>query len=251
MKLRWSKGAALLAAICATILCIAGCGGGSANVVSVTILPASATVVAGQAFSFTATVGGSTTLTVTWACSYVFTPLPTTAVPNPVATKAAACTSGQSVNGGTIGTFTTSAASGSNVLTYTAPSLGSFPSPVPTVTFTATADADHSKTGTTQIALDSGIRVAITPASVTVPVGVTPAQTVQFSASLLNSTPTNLQWLVTQPNQSSSTTNNQTANPNGADCSATCGKIDANGVYTAPASVPTDTTPSGSKTTSP
>jgi hypothetical protein len=247
MKLRWKQGTALLAGICAAIW-MSSCGGSSANVVTVTVSPATATVVAGQVLSFTATVGGSTTTTVQWSCSYAYTPAPTTQVPNPTAVKGT-CTSGSSLNGGTVGTWTSSSSSGTNVLTYTAPSLSKFPNPVPQLTFTATADANHGKTGTATVGLDSGIRVSVTPASVTVPVGVTPAQTVQFSASLQNSTPTNLQWLVTQPNRSSSTAANQTANPLGADCSATCGKIDANGVYTAPSTLPTDTTPSKSTST--
>ena len=243
MKLRWMKATALLMAMCAAIW-VAGCGGSSANVVTVTVSPASATVVAGQVLSFAATVGGSTTTTVQWTCSYAYTPAPTTTVPNPTAVKGT-CTSGSSLNGGTVGTWTSTTSNGSNVLTYTAPTLSKFPNPVPALTFTATADANHKKTGAAAVSLDSGIRVSITPASVTVPVGVTPAQIVQFSASLQNSTPTNLQWLVTQPNSQSTTTANQNANPQSATCSPTCGTIDANGVFTAPSAVPTTTTPSG------
>jgi DNA-binding beta-propeller fold protein YncE len=235
------KGAAIAAGISA-LLWVAGCGGSSANVVTVTVSPAAATVVAGQQYSFTATVGGSTTTTVVWTCTYSYTPAPTQANPNPKAVT------GTCPTDGSYGTLTSTT---QTVITFTAPALSKFPDPIPTITLTATADADHGKTGTAIITLDSGIRVSITPSAATVPVGVTPAQTVQFTASLLNSTPTNLKWLVTQPNTSSSTTVNQTANPQGADCSATCGSVDANGVFTAPATLPTDTTPSGSASTSP
>jgi hypothetical protein len=242
MKLRMMKLVAVAAALCATAW-VAGCGSSSANVVSVTISPTAATVVASQVYSFTATVGGSTVLTVKWACTYSYTPAPTVAVPAPKAVTGTCPTDG-SYGSSTVDSTTT-------VLTYTAPPLSKFPNPIPTLTYTATADANHSKTGTATISLDSGIRVSVSPGSATVPVGVTPAQTVQFTASLQNSTPTNLQFLVTQPNTSSATTANQTANPLSATCSPSCGSIDANGVFTAPSALPTDTTPSGSKSTSP
>src|SRR5271165_2765800 len=116
MKLRMIKGLATLAAMSA-MLWMGGCGGSSANVITVTVSPSSATVVAGQVYSFSATVGGSTTTTVQWTCTYVYTPLPTTTVPNPTTTSKTACTSGQTVNGGSIGTWTTTTSGSSNVLT--------------------------------------------------------------------------------------------------------------------------------------
>ncbi|HEY1482546.1 MAG TPA: hypothetical protein VGF19_07485, partial [Candidatus Acidoferrum sp.] len=84
MKLRMMKLAAVAAALCATAW-VAGCGSSSANVVSVRITPTAATVVASQVYSFTATVGGSTVLTVKWTCTYSYTPAPTVAVPAPKA----------------------------------------------------------------------------------------------------------------------------------------------------------------------
>src|SRR5208337_4958914 len=93
------------------------------------------------------------------------------------------CTTGMKLNGGTIGTWVITTTNGSNVLTYTAPSLTNFPSPSPILTFTATADADTKKTATATVGLDSGIRVSVTPATVTVPVGLTPNQQVAFSPS--------------------------------------------------------------------
>lgn len=228
----------------AAVLGFAGCSSSAGNVITVTVSPAQAVVLAGQVQSFTATVGGSTTLTVAWTCTYSYTPAPTTAVPAPKPVTGT-CTSGGSINGGTFGTWTTTATP--PVLVYTAPALSSFPNPAPQLTFTAAADADHSKKGTALIGLDSGIRVAVTPTTATVQVN----QTARFTASLLNAPPLGLTWLLTQPNTASTTTANQSANPLSATCSPTCGTIDSNGVYTAPATIPTDTTPAGSKSTTP
>jgi DNA-binding beta-propeller fold protein YncE len=134
-------------------------------------------------------------------------------------------------------------------LTYTAPALSAFPNPAPTITFTAQADANKSKTGTAAITLDSGIRVSVTPSSVTAPVGITPAQKLSLSASFLNSPATGQQWKLVQPNSSSTTVADQTANPLSDSCDPTCGTIDNNGIYTAPATLPTDTKPAGSVST--
>jgi DNA-binding beta-propeller fold protein YncE len=249
----WRTAINAILGICAAgaAVVMSGCGSSSANVVTVTVTPSAVTVVAGQVENFTATVGGATTLTVAWTCTYVYTPLPTTATPNPVQTKAAACTSGQTINGGSIGTWTTSSANGSNVLTYTAPSLSNFPNPIPVISFIATADADHSKTGTGQVGLDSGIRVSITPTTATVPVGLTPALTTAFAASFQNSPPLNAQFRLVQPNTASTNTLDQSPNPLSETCDPLCGTIDNNGVYTAPPAVPTDTKPAGSKSTTP
>jgi hypothetical protein len=247
----WRTARNSILAVCAAgaAMVMSGCGSSSANVVTVSVTPTEVTVVAGQVENYTATVGGSTTLTVAWTCTFVFTPLPTTATPNPVQTKAAPCTSGQNVNGGSIGTWTTSSTNGSNVLTYTAPSLGSFPNPIPQLTFIAKADADHSKTATGIADLDSGIRVSITPTTATVPVGMTPAQQAAFNASLLNTNPSTAVFKLVQPNTASTNLIDQSASPLSDSCDPTCGTIDNNGVYTAPPALPTDTKPAGSKST--
>ena len=250
----WRMARNSILAVCAAgvALMMSGCGSSSnANVVTVSVSPVAVTVVAGQVQNFSATVGGSATLTVVWTCTYLYTPLPTTATPNPVATKAAPCTSGQTVNGGSIGTWTTSSTNGSNILTYTAPSLSSFPNPIPIISFIATADANKKKTGTGQVGLDSGIRVSITPPTATVPVGITPAQTASFNASLLNTNPSTATFKLVQPNTASTNVVDQSPNPLSDSCDPTCGTIDTNGIYTAPAALPTDTKPAGSKSTSP
>lgn len=242
---------AALGILCSAILLLNGCSSSSPNVITVTVSPSSIIVIAGQVQSFTATVGGSTTTTVsTWTCSYSYQPLPTAAVPSPKAVTGA-CTSGQSLNGGTVGTWVSTTTNGSNVLTYTAPALSSFPNPAPVLTFTAEADANKSKTGTTEVGLDSGIRVSVTPSSVTVPVGLTPPQKISLSASFLNSPATGQQWKLVQPNSSSTTTADTTANPLSDSCDPDCGTIDNNGIFTAPGTIPTDTKPKGSVSTSP
>ena len=254
----WRRAINAILGICAAgaAVVMSGCGSSSANVVTVTVTPAAVTVIAGQVATFTATVGGSTNTTVTtWPCTFSYTPPPTTALPNPKAVTGD-CTSGQTLSGdtGNIGTWTISTANGSNVLTYTAPSLSNFPSPnIPQLTFTATADADKHKTGTATVQLDSGIRASITPTTATVPVGITPNQTATFHVNFLNSAPVNAKYLLVQPNTASTTLTDQTPNPLSDTCAPTCGTMDpnGNGIYTAPSTLPTDTVPAGSKSTTP
>ncbi len=247
MKWRDAK-KAVLGACAGLAMLISGCGSSNPNVVSVTVTPPAAQVLAGQVTNFTATVGGSTTLTVSWTCMSSYLPLPTTANPTPKAVTAT-CTSGSTLNGGNVGTWVTSTSNSSNVLTYTAPSLGSFPNPIPVLTFTAAATADTKKTGTGQVVLDTGIRVSITPSSATVPVGITPAQKAAFSVSFLNTDPSSAKYAVVQPNTASTNVNDQSPNPQSDTCDPTCGSIDNNGVFTAPATLPADTKPAGSVST--
>jgi len=246
---------AMLMACAGLALWISGCGSSSANVITVTVSPSVAGVIAGQVQTFTATVGGSTVTTVTnWTCQYSYTPAPTTSTPNPTAVTGT-CTSGGSFSGGSngetgsFGSWTTSTANGSNVLTYTAPTLANFPKPyVPTLTFTAEADADTKKTGTATVSLDSGIRTALSPTTATVPVGLTPnAATATFNVTFTNTPPVGVQYLLVQTLSSSSYPNNAAPSPTSVTCSPACGSMDSggNGIYTAPSTLPTATTPSG------
>jgi len=245
----------ILAMVAGVTILLAGCGGGtSSNVVSILVNPPAATVIAGQPQTFTATVTGpTTTTTVTdWPCTYSYVPAATTSNPSPKAVTGN-CTSGGAITGvtGKIGTWIISTANSSNVLTYTAPDLADFPNPVPTLTFAATSDADKKKTANAVVYLDSGIRVSVTPTSATVPVGLTPAQTVVFVPSFLNANASGQQFKLVQPNTASSVTLDQSPTPQTPDtCDPNCGTIDnATGVYTAPATLPTDTKPAGSKST--
>lgn len=255
MKVRVIPSAAAL--LLAGALCgLAGCGSSNVNQVVDTVSPAASTVIAATTQTFVSTVTGTTNLDSTWTCTYVYTPAPTTSNPNPSQQGPYNCTSGQTVNGGSIGTWTTDQTTANNTLSYTAPALSSFPNPIPTITFTAAAAANTSKKGTAVLTLDTGIRIAVTPTTATVPVGITPAQTVGFSATLASGPPVNLNWKVMQPVVGSSTAICNafpslvsggacgTANPNGSTCSPNCGSIDAStGIFTAPSTMPTNTYP--------
>lgn len=224
----------------------AGCSSSSPNQIVVTVSPSSALAVAGTVATFSATVTGSTNLNSSWTCSYSYLPAPTTAVPNPKAVTGT-CTSGLSLNGGNLGSWTTNQSTTDNVLTYTAPTLSNFPNPIPTLTFAAASQADNKKTGTATITLDTGIRISVTPPSATAPVGLTPAQQIQFTANLgPNNTPAGLTWLVTQPVTGDTTDFPNGAAPGAPTCSPNCGSISNVGVYTAPATVPADTFPKSS-----
>src|ERR1700741_5142174 len=195
MKFRTIKTAAMLS-LAGALFWENGCGSSGVNTIVDTVSPPAAVVIAGTVQTFSSTVTGSTTTTSQWnTCSYVYTPLPTTAVPNPVPVKPIPipnCASGTKVaalNNGSLGTWTSTPTASTNVLTYTAPTLANFPNPIQTITFTATADANHSKTGTATVNLDTGIRVSVTPPTATAPVGLNPAQQVKFTASFLNVPP--------------------------------------------------------------
>jgi len=237
MKVRTLKLAACLLVVAAGMW-LSGCGSSSANVVSVAVSPSGVTLIAGQQQAFTGTVSGSTTLTMTWTCT--FTTTTTDSTGKATTSAAAPCTSQQ-------GTFTVS--TDTTVVTFTAPALANFPTVLPAITLTATADADKKKTGTAAINLDSGIRVSVTPTTVNIPVGVTPAVTERFIVTLLNASATDIQYRLVQPNSASTNVNDTTANPLSDPCVPTCGTIDATGVYTAPATYPTATVPAGSVST--
>ncbi|MGB7845619.1 MAG: hypothetical protein WBL63_08395 [Candidatus Acidiferrum sp.] len=246
MKLRTIKTAAMLLAI--SVLWQNGCSSSHVNTVVDSVSPPSATVIAGTTQVFTSTVTGSTTLTSTWTCTYVYTPAATTAVPNPTQTKPATCTSGQTVNGGNIGTWTTNQTQANSTLTYTAPALKNFPNPIPVPTFTATADADKKKTGTATVGLDTGIRVSVTPGTATVPVGLSAAQPVSFTPAFQNISPASVtqKWEVMQPVTGDTTDFPNGLAPGGATCSPNCGTIaplGSVGVFTPPGTMPTDTFP--------
>jgi hypothetical protein len=249
MKLRIMKTAAMLA-LAGAMAWQSGCSGSGANTVVDSVSPTAATVIAGTVQTFSSTVTGSTTTTSQWTCTYVYTPTATTSQPSPTQQGPFNCTSGQTVaalNNGSLGTWTSTPTAPSNVLTYTAPALSNFPNPIPTLTFTATADANKKKTGTAAVALDTGIRAAVTPTTATVPTEITPAQQVQFTADFLNTSPATAapQWKVVQPvaNNTTDFPNGTTPVPQDVPCSPQCGTISAQGVFTAPAKQPTQTYP--------
>jgi DNA-binding beta-propeller fold protein YncE len=224
-----------LAGLClaaASLLWMNGCSSSSANVITVTLSQTSATVIVSQSLTLTATVNGATNLNVTWKCTYTTTPT----AANSKTSAAAACTS----DTGNIPANSTAV-----TVTFTAPNTVPDPTTFPNlqITITATSVQNTGKTGTCVITLDSGIAVGIGPQTATVPV----KEQQQFAFQLTNDLQSKgVTWLVTQsvPTTTGTTT---TTFPQLPTCTVSgnatgCGSIDANGLYTAPAVVPTSTT---------
>jgi DNA-binding beta-propeller fold protein YncE len=205
------------AAVC---VWLAGCSSGStANVVVVTVGPPSVILVVNQSQTFLANVTGATDTSVTWTCTFT-TSTTAAGATTPTVSAAAPCTAAQ-------GVLTNNQ---TTTVTYTAPAT--VPNPPPTITITATSNANKKKTGTATVNLDSGIRVTVTPATATVATG----SSFQFHASLTtDTTPNDVTWLVTQATGTGIV-------PTAATCSPGCGSVDATGLYTAPATVPSTAT---------
>lgn len=216
-------------------LLFAGCGGGSsnANVVTVSVSPPTALVIVSQTLLLTATVSGSTNTDISsWTCQY---------------TTATVDSSGKSTTSSsqncTSDTGNIPANSTNTTVTFTAPTKVPDPTKFPglLITITATAAADTKKTGSATISLDSGIVVTLLPTTATVPT----QEQQQFNATLTNDLQSlGVTWLLTQ--QTPTTT---TPFPSLTTCDPACGHVDANGLYTAPSTVPTASTPSGASTT--
>jgi DNA-binding beta-propeller fold protein YncE len=217
----------------------AGCGGGtSANVVTITVSPPSATVIVSQSLTITATVSGSSNTNISsWTCQYATTTVDSSGKQS--TGNLQTCTSA---------TGNIPANSTATTVTFTAPNQVPDPTKLPgnnctsteesctlAITVTATAAADTKKTNTCTISLDSGILVTLTPTTATVPTG----EEQQFLATLTNDLQNKgVKWLLTQ--SSPTTTVPYSALPT---CSPGCGSIDANGLYTSPSTVPTSCTP--------
>jgi DNA-binding beta-propeller fold protein YncE len=251
MKL-WKISSYLTLAVLAPCLFLSGCGSKNSGAIVTTVTIQSSVpsrvLILSQSTTLTATVVGPTDTTVKWVgCTYTTS---TTDSTGKLTTKpAVACPTD-----GTLGTLSNEQATGT--ATFTAPSALPDPTTFPglTIIITAQSVADSSKAGTGTISLfvDSGILVTLTPSSAAVPTN----EQQPFFAVLTNDLKTQgVTWLVTQ---SSPTAAASASDPNPFKSLATCtvsgnatgcGSIDANGVYTAPAVVPTASTPSGASTT--
>ncbi len=240
MKLRKMASCIAVVAALASVW-LDGCGGGSANTVTVTLSQSSATLVVTQVLNLSATVGGATNTNVTWTCTFTTTTTTTAANGTTSSTTSAAapCTAATGVLTNIQNT----------TVTYTAPTKITTPAPTattvvspPTVTITATSQQNTKASATCVVTLNSGISVSINPANAAVPTG----QSFQFTATLANdTTPNDVTWQLTQEPLSTTTL------ANAVTCSPTCGSISSNGLYTAPATVPTANTPSTITTTTP
>lgn len=178
--------------------------------INVAVSPASATVIAAQRATFTATVAGSPDTAVTWSVN---------GVPNGSPAAGEICVVGSSPCVSPNG-----AASGS--VDYVAPLVAPAVNPV---TLTAISKADPSRTGSASVfvaAQPGPISVSISPAyALVVPSSAQPSK-LQFFASVSNTSATAVTWTV------------QSA-VSGAGCGgAACGSIDATGLYTAPSHAP-------------
>ncbi len=233
-------------------LWLSGCGGGSSNVLTVTVTDSlGGVVVVTQADTITATVtgpdlvNGVADVNVTFSCTYTTTTVTGTTT---TTSKPVDCAGAEPA----IGTF-------SNVQPtteiYTAPAMLPDQTKYPNLVITVKANstAVPSKFGTVTLVLDSGILVSIAPTTATLAVGNNgnPGESKLFVASLTTDTiPGDVTWGLT----------NSTVNTGGTpsiagtytlttpQCSPSCGTIAAsadqsgNEIYTAPATLPTNTT---------
>jgi DNA-binding beta-propeller fold protein YncE len=246
MKLRWIASGVATATVLLSF-CFGGCGGSSsnANVVTVTVSSAVGTVlILGQSTTLTATVSGATDTSVDWQpCQFTTTTVSGT---TPTTTAAANCPADD-----TLGTLSNQVTTGT--ATYTAPSKLPDQTKYPNlrIILTAQSHADAKKSGNVTLALDSGIGASLTPRTATVPTN----ELQTFNAPLTNDTQAQgVTWLVTQSTPTAATSTAAAVNyPDLPSCSPTCGTIASSGlyagIYTAPASVPTVSTPSGASTT--
>src|SRR5712692_9919872 len=229
------------AAIAAASL-TAGCGSKSAvNTVTVAVISSVGTsIIVGQSTTLTALVtGGTTTNTmVNWQpCQFTTTTVSgTTTTPS---------TPANCPTDGTLGALSNQEATGT--ATYTAPTKVPDQTKYPglQIIVTAQSQQDTSKTGKVALTLNSGIGFSDTPNTATVPTN----EKQQFSVVLTNDLQNQgVTWLVTQ-----STPTTTITVPNLATCSSACGSISSSGlnsaIYTAPATVPTASTPAGASTT--
>lgn len=206
-------------AACAVFLA-AGCGSKSVgNTVTVTVTPPAAGLIVKQAQAFTALVSGATNTNVTWS----LTINGKSCTPD--------CGTLDSTTNATV-TYTAPDKVPASLLPTTTTTNGTTTTtPAPPLLLIATSVQDTKVTGKAQIVLDSGIRVTITP--VTATVGTT--EQFKFTASVTNDPTGAVTWALSSTAPSTSTAGSSTST---FTCSG-CGSIDANGVYTAPATVPT------------
>ena len=245
MKLRSiASGIALIATLFSFGLI--GCGGGSssANVVAVSVTSTSSVLILGQSATLVATVTGATNTAVNWQpCQYTTTTVSGT---TPTTSAATACPAD-----GSLGTLSNQETTGT--ATYTAPPKVPDQTKYPglIIVITAQSQADTKKTGSVNLALDSGIALGLTPTTATVPTN----EQQTFTAVLTNDLQSQgVVFTLTQSSPVAATSTTAAVNfPALPTCSPGCGSITASGltgaIYKAPTTVPTASTPSGASTT--
>jgi DNA-binding beta-propeller fold protein YncE len=251
MKL-WKISSYLALAIIAPCLLLNGCGGSSGATVTSVFVSSSVgnTLILGQSTTLTATATGPTNTDVTWVgCTYTTTTVPSNGG-TPVTATAKACPADNS-----FGTLSNEQTTGT--ATFLAPSVLPDPTKFPLlaiiITVQSVADSSKHGTGTITLNIDSGITVSITPTTAAVPT----LEQQPFFAILTNDLQTKgVTWSVTQTTPSSTTPTTPNAYAALPTCTVSgnatgCGSIDANGIYTAPAVVPTNPTVPTTVTTTP
>lgn len=259
MKLRVLSifGATVVAALCALCLVAAGCGSsGTANTITIGLSASpSSTLILGQSATITAVVTGSTDVNVKWGnsqknynvCTYTTTTFSSTGTPTTSAVTN--CPSDNS-----LGSVSNEQITGT--ATYLAPATLPDPTKFPglQIQIWACSEATPIKCNDVPLAIDSGVSVTITPVTAAVPTN----EKQPFIALLANDLKAQgVTWLVTQqspPSTSTSTNTNQYASLTTCTVSGNatgCGSIDQSGVYTAPAAIPTNTTPQNVTNTAP
>lgn len=172
--------------------------------VSATVSPVTDTLAANHRVTLTVQVNGTSNSAVNWNVNGV--PGGNTILGQICVTGSSPC---QSVTSTTVST-----------VDYVAP--GSIPSPNP-VSATAVSAADPTKSASSQITVINHVLVSVQPVSVT----LAPLAVQGFQASVLGTTNQNVTWQV-----------------QGAACATAgaCGTVNASGIFTAPASVPSPNT---------
>ncbi len=156
---------------------------------------------------------------------------------------------------GSFGTLSNEQSTGT--ATYLAPSTlpdpTTFPALAIIITAQSVADSSKNGTGTISLNIDSGITVQITPTTAAVPT----LEQQPFFAILNNDLQNKgVTWSLTQSTPSSTTPTTPNIYAALPTCTVTgnatgCGSIDANGIYTAPAVVPSNPTVPTTVTTTP
>lgn len=249
VSMKFGKFKTLLGALVVCAATLAGCGGGgsSSNVVTVSVSPSNFSVIVTQSLTLTSIVSGTTNTSVTWTCNYVTTSVDSTGKGTDSNQNACVDATGN-----------IPANSANTTVVYAAPQSVPDATKLPgtnctgtqqncllKIIITATSAADTKKTGTSTLFLDSGITVTLAQTTATVPTSTTTGQSqFQFSATLTNDIQTKgVTWLVTQGTPTVNSSGVITVNyPQLPTCSPGCGSVDANGLYSAPTSVPTTAT---------
>ncbi len=246
MTWRKIRNLTLLATALACLWLSACSSGNKANQVVVNVTGQFSVMVPTQSQTITVIVTGATDVSSAFDCSYTTTPNPTTTTPSPKPSASADCSS---ANGavGTLSNIQNTSTTAASTATFTAPQT--FPDqtklPNVTVTITATANADKKKTGKFTVNFDSGIRIAIIPATATLATG----ETQLFLVKDLNGNvvpPDQLTWGVTFE---------VTAKIDSVSCGTatnSCGSIDKMRPASSPSSLsPTSITPASRRPPSP